>query len=92
MKRAFWFDESYTDQQMVDAMRTQKIHAVHFMKKYKNRSVTENGAMGYRTTGLASIHHLRRPENTQEYFVDIFKCLLRYIVRHYPSFGHTVMW
>lgn len=90
MKRAFWFDESYTDQQMVDAMRTQKIHAVHFMKRYKNRSVTENGAMGYRTTGKAlldlnfKVSYLR--DSDEEYIVEEF------IKAYHESPKYAVKW
>ena len=90
MKRAFWFDESYTDQQMVDAMRTKKIHAVHFMKRYKNRSVTENGAMGYRTTGKAlldlnfKVSYLR--DSDEEYIVEEF------IKAYHESPKYVVKW
>ena len=90
MKRAFWFDESYTDQQMVDAMRTKKIHAVHFMKRYKNRSVTENGAMGYRTTGKAlldlnfKVSYLR--DSDEEYIVEEF------IKAYHESPKYAVKW
>ena len=52
MKRAFWFDESYMEQQIA-AVDTAKSHAVSFAKNYNNKSVTENGAMGYRTTTKA---------------------------------------
>lgn len=49
MKRAFWFDGAYMDQQIAETDITGS-RAVHFAKNYHNRSVTENGAVGYRTT------------------------------------------
>ena len=55
MKRAFWFDESYMEQQIA-AVDTTKSHAVSFAKNYNNKSVTENGAIGYRTTTKALLN------------------------------------
>jgi hypothetical protein len=52
MKRAFWFDNSYLDEQIA-AVDTTEPHAVYFAKNYANRSTTENGAAGYRTTTKA---------------------------------------
>ena len=52
MKRAFWFDGEYMEQQIA-AVDTTESHAVHFAKNYNNRAVTENGATGYRTTTKA---------------------------------------
>ena len=52
MKRAFWFDSEYMDQQIA-AVNTTECHAVHFAKNYNNRAITENGAIGYRTTTKA---------------------------------------
>lgn len=52
MKRAFWFDSEYMDQQIA-AVDTTECHAVHFAKNYNNRAITENGAIGYRTTTKA---------------------------------------
>ena len=49
MKRAFWFDGTYMDRQIAETDITGS-RAVHFAKNYRNRSVTENGAVGYRTT------------------------------------------
>ncbi|MBU5430540.1 DUF2828 family protein [Kineothrix sp. MSJ-39] len=49
MKRAFWFDGAYMDQQIAETDITGS-RAVQFVKGYHNRSVTENGAVGYRTT------------------------------------------
>lgn len=49
MKRAFWFDGAYMDQQIAETDITGS-RAVQFVKNYHNRSVTENGAVGYRTT------------------------------------------
>lgn len=49
MKRAFWFDGEYMDQQIATVDTTES-HAVHFAKNYNNKSITENGATGYRTT------------------------------------------
>lgn len=52
MKRAFWFDSEYMDQQIA-AVDTTECHAVHFAKNYNNRAITENGAIGYRTATKA---------------------------------------
>lgn len=52
MKRAFWFGSEYMDEQIA-AVDTTGTHAVHFAKNYNNKSVTENGATGYRTTTKA---------------------------------------
>ena len=52
MKRAFWFDGEHMNQQIA-AVDTTETHAVHLAKNYNNRSVTENGATGYRTTTKA---------------------------------------
>ena len=52
MKRAFWFDGEHMDEQIA-AVDTIGTHAVHFAKNYNNKSVTENGATGYRTTTKA---------------------------------------
>lgn len=49
MKRAFWFDGAYMDQQIAETDIT-GARAVHFARNYRNGSVTENGAVGYRTT------------------------------------------
>lgn len=49
MKRAFWYDESHMDQQIAE-VSTVSSRAIRFAKNYNNRSVTENGAVGYRTT------------------------------------------
>lgn len=52
MKRAFWFDGEYMDQQIA-VVDTIESHAVHFAKNYNNRATTENGAIGYKTTRKA---------------------------------------
>lgn len=52
MKKAFWFDGEYMNQQIAEVDITEA-HAVHFAKNYNNSSVTENGATGYRTTTKA---------------------------------------
>ena len=52
MKRAFWFDDEHMDEQIA-AVDTTRTYAVHFAKNYNNKSVTENGAVGYRTTTKA---------------------------------------
>ncbi len=52
MKRAFWFDGEYINQQIATVDTTES-HAVHFAKNYNNKSITENGATGYRTTTKA---------------------------------------
>ncbi|MBQ9142064.1 MAG: DUF2828 family protein [Lachnospiraceae bacterium] len=50
MRRAARFDNKDIQKELRDIDTTQT-HAVHFLKNYNNRSVTENGAIGYRTTG-----------------------------------------
>lgn len=52
MKRAFWFDGEYMNQQIA-AVDTTESHAAHFAKNYNNRATTENGAIGYKTTTKA---------------------------------------
>lgn len=52
MKRAFWFDAETLDQ-LNAATDTTEYHAIDFAKNYNNKSVTENGATGYRTTTKA---------------------------------------
>lgn len=52
MKRAFWYDETHMDQQIAE-VDTTEAHVVRFAKNYGNTSVTENGAVGYRTTTKA---------------------------------------
>ena len=48
MKRAFWYDETHMDQQIAE-VDTTDAHDVRFAKNYGNTSVTENGAVSYRT-------------------------------------------
>lgn len=52
MKRAFWYDMEYTDQQIAELLVPEN-HAEHFIKNYDNQCTTENGASGYRTTAKA---------------------------------------
>lgn len=49
MKRAFWFGSEHMDSQIA-AYDTNRTYAAGFAKRYGNRSVTENGAVGYKTT------------------------------------------
>ncbi|MBQ2803355.1 MAG: DUF2828 family protein [Lachnospiraceae bacterium] len=49
MRRAVRFDNQDV-QKEIDSIDTTVAHGVRFCKKYKNSSVTENGAAGYRTT------------------------------------------
>lgn len=49
MQRAVRFDNKDI-QKEIDSVDITRAHAVHFLKKYNNRSVTENGAVGYKTT------------------------------------------
>ena len=49
MRRAVRFDNKEI-QKEIDSVDITRAHAVHFLKKYNNKSVTENGAVGYRTT------------------------------------------
>lgn len=88
MKRAFWYDAKYMDQQMdeIDATGSQ---AVDFAKNYDNTAVTENGALGYRTTTRAlldlnfKISSLRAREDAyiEQEFIKAFYEEPRYAVK-----------
>ena len=49
MKRAFRYDGEDMDKQIPDYVNKRN-SAINYMKKYQNCSVTENGAVGYKTT------------------------------------------
>ena len=49
MKRAFRYDGEDIDKQISNYTNVSN-SAINYMKKYQNRSVTENGAVGYKTT------------------------------------------
>jgi len=49
MQRAVRFDNKDI-QKEIDSVDITRAHAVHFLKTYNNKSVTENGAVGYKTT------------------------------------------
>ena len=49
MQRAVRFDNGDI-QKEINSVDTTRAHAVHFLKNYNNKSVTENGAVGYKTT------------------------------------------
>lgn len=49
MQRAARFDNKEI-QKEIDSVDITRAHAVHFLKNYNNKSVTENGAVGYKTT------------------------------------------
>lgn len=49
MQRAVRFDNQDI-QKEIDSVDITRAHAVHFLKTYNNKSVTENGAVGYKTT------------------------------------------
>ncbi len=49
MQRAVRFDNKEI-QKAIDSVDITHAHAVHFLKNYNNKSVTENGAVGYKTT------------------------------------------
>ena len=49
MRRAVRFDNQDIRRE-IDSVDITQSHAVHFLRNYNNRSVTENGAVGYRTT------------------------------------------
>ena len=89
MKRAFWFDGEYMDQQIA-AVDTTEAQAVHFAKTYHNSARTENGAIGYRTTTKAlldlnfKVSSLRARE--EEYIVREF------IKAYHESPKYAVKW
>lgn len=75
MKREFWFDGSHMDAQIA-VVDTTESHVVHFAKNYNNKSMTENGAVGYKTTTKAlldlnfKVSSLR--SQSEEYIVNEF--------------------
>lgn len=52
MKRAFWYDE-HQKAEACEYADSKEASVVYFAKNYKNVSITENGAIGYRTSGHA---------------------------------------
>lgn len=75
MKRAFWFDGEYMDQQIATVDTTES-HAVHFAKNYNNKSITENGATGYRTTtkSLLDLNFKVSSLRARDLILEMAKC------------------
>ena len=89
MKRAFWFDGEQMDEQ-ISTVDTTGTHAVHLANNYNNKSVTENGATGYKTTTKAlldlnfMVSSLR--DRDEEYIVKEF------IKAYHESPMYAVKW
>ena len=69
MQRAARFDNKEI-QKEIDSVDITRAHAVHFLKNYNNKSVTENGAVGYKTTTNPLVSSLRC--RTKEYITGEF--------------------
>jgi hypothetical protein len=88
MKRAIWYDNANMDGQT--AVDTTESQAFHFAKNYDNKSITENGATGYRTTTKAlldlnfKVSSLRSRD--EDYIVKEF------IKAYYESPKYAVKW
>lgn len=74
MNRAVRFDNKDREKELQDAKAD--CEAIKFMKNYWNRSVTKNGALGYRTTGhelldlnfkVSSLRNRRESEIEQDF-------------------------
>lgn len=88
MKRAFWYDNSNMDKQAT-AVDAAELHADSFAKNYNNQSITENGAVGYRTTtkALLDLHfkasslRLRGEEYITNEFIKAYHESPKYAVK-----------
>ena len=83
MKRAFRYDGKDLDKQIPNYIN-QGNKAIAYMKRYQNRSVTENGAVGYKTTmhPLVDLNFMvsslrnRNEEFIEKEFIKAYYCLL----------------
>ena len=89
MKRAFWFDEAYMNQQMEDVDVT-KTRAVHFAKNYNNCSVTENGALGYRKTKSALLDLNFKASSLRNWEEEVV--VKDFVKAYYESPQYAVKW
>ncbi len=89
MKRAARFINDKSTNPISEYDTTQ-IHAVHFISAYTNRSVTENGASGYKTTGhplLDLNFKVSSLRNREEAFI-----VKEFILAFYADRIHAVKW
>lgn len=92
MKRAFWYDEEIIDDEFIAAEeeRYKKEKLYNAMKQYQNCSITENGAIGYRTTmhSLVDLNFMVSSlRNRDEHFI-----VREFIKAYYDSPKYAVKW
>ncbi|MBQ8814590.1 MAG: DUF2828 family protein [Lachnospiraceae bacterium] len=88
MERAFRYDGKDMDKQIPDYINMG--NAANYMKRYQNRSVTENGAVGYRTTlhSLVDLNFMVSSlRNREEEFIT-----RAFIKAYYDSPKYAVKW
>ena len=90
MKRAFWYEEDFEDLIPDPEDSDNENIAIDFMEDYQNCSMTENGALGYRTTGhpLADLNFMVSSlRNRDERFI-----IKNFIKAYYASPEYAVKW
>ena len=89
MRRAVRFDNQEI-KKMLKKVDTTQVHVVHYLRNYDNGSITENGAVGYKTSGQPlldlnfQVSSLR--DRTEKYIVDAF------IPAFYQDRKYAVKW
>lgn len=89
MRRAVRFDNQEI-KKMLKKVDTTQVHVVHYLRNYDNGSITENGAVGYKTSGQPlldlnfQVSALR--DRTEKYIVDAF------IPAFYQDRKYAVKW
>ena len=89
MKRAFRYDGKDLDKQIPNYINRGN-KAINYMKRYQNRSVTENGAVGYKTTThpLVDLNFMVSSlRNRSEEFIE-----KEFIKAYYESPKYAVKW
>ena len=89
MKRAFRYDGKDLDKQIPNYINRGN-KAINYMKRYQNRSVTENGAVGYKTTThpLLDLNFMVSSlRNRSEEFIE-----KEFIKAYYESPKYAVKW
>ena len=89
MKRAFWFNESEMNEKIAEDCNA-KISAVNFAKSYNNISVTENGAVGYKTTTKALLDLNFRVSSLRNLYEGYI--VENYVKAYYESPKYAVKW
>ena len=88
MNRAIRFENKNRQKELQDAV--EEYEAIKFLKNYGNYSVTENGAIGYRTTGHALLDLNFKVSSLRNYTeVEIVK---EFIKAYYEERKYTVKW